>query len=128
MTPLLLNAARAFAMVSFRRRQAGARRRRSASPIWPRSDPCPGTSRAMPKSPTPGRRPPTKFTPRRASARALIAIRTEITDAADKAVLMRVAQAAVVADGKLEAQENRRHQLAGRGAGARSKGLLSLRQ
>lgn len=37
---------------------------------------------------------------------ALIAIRSEITEPEDKAVVMRVAQAAVVADGKLEAQEN----------------------
>lgn len=38
---------------------------------------------------------------------ALLAIRTEITDADGKALMMRVAQAAVVADGKLEAQENK---------------------
>lgn len=37
---------------------------------------------------------------------ALIAIRTDITNPEDKAVVMRVAQAAVVADGKVEAQEN----------------------
>jgi tellurite resistance protein len=37
---------------------------------------------------------------------ALVTIRTEITQPADKAVLMRVAQLALVADGKLEAQEN----------------------
>lgn len=37
---------------------------------------------------------------------ALVTIRTEITDPGDKAVIMRVAQAAVIADGKLEAQEN----------------------
>lgn len=37
---------------------------------------------------------------------ALVTIRTEITSAADKALLMRVAQAALLADGKLEAQEN----------------------
>ena len=37
---------------------------------------------------------------------ALVTIRTEITSDADKALLMRVAQAALIADGKLEQQEN----------------------
>jgi len=36
----------------------------------------------------------------------LITIRTEITSNADKAAVMRAAQAAAVADGKLELQEN----------------------
>lgn len=36
----------------------------------------------------------------------LITIRTEITSAEDKATVMRAAQAAAVADGKLELQEN----------------------
>ena len=38
---------------------------------------------------------------------ALLAIRTQVTGAADRALIMRVAQAAVVADGRLEAQENK---------------------
>ena len=37
---------------------------------------------------------------------ALLAIRTEVTAEAERALMMRIAQAAVVADGKLEAQEN----------------------
>lgn len=37
---------------------------------------------------------------------ALVTIRTEITDATEKAVVMRVAQTATIADGKLEPQEN----------------------
>jgi tellurite resistance protein len=37
---------------------------------------------------------------------ALLAIRTEITAEADKALMMRIAQSAVVADGKLDPQEN----------------------
>jgi tellurite resistance protein len=35
-----------------------------------------------------------------------VTIRTEITDAREKAVVMRVAQTATIADGKLEPQEN----------------------
>ncbi len=38
---------------------------------------------------------------------ALLAIRSQVTGAGDRALLMRVAQAAIVADGKLEAQENK---------------------
>ncbi len=38
---------------------------------------------------------------------ALLAIRTEITGPDEKALMMRVAQAAIVADGKLEAQESK---------------------
>lgn len=38
---------------------------------------------------------------------ALLAIRTEVSEPEAKALMMRVAQAAVVADGKLELQENK---------------------
>lgn len=104
MTPLLLNAARAFAMVSFSDgKLAPAEAQRFAH--------------LASKDVALGYSGHTEITDAWTQAAhevhtaqsfgsALIAIRTEITEAADKAVLMRVAQAAVVADGKLEQQEN----------------------
>lgn len=38
---------------------------------------------------------------------ALLAIRSQVTGATDRGLIMRVAQAAIVADGKLEMQENK---------------------
>jgi tellurite resistance protein len=104
MTPVLLNAARAFAMVSFSDgRLAPAEAQRFAKLISNEpglnhfghaeaADAWTIASREVHEAQSFGG--------------ALIAIRTEITEATDKALMMRVAQAAVVADGKLEAQEN----------------------
>jgi tellurite resistance protein len=104
MNTLLLNAARAFAMVSFsdgRMSPAEAQRFSKLASQEPAlshfghlqtSDAWMVASREVHEAQSFGG--------------ALIAIRTEITDADGKALMMRVAQAAVVADGKLEAQEN----------------------
>lgn len=104
MNTLLLNAARAFAMVSFadgRMSPAEAQRfSRVASqePALTRfghlqaADAWAVASKEVHEAQSFGS--------------ALLAIRTEITDADGKELMMRVAQTAVVADGKLEAQEN----------------------
>jgi tellurite resistance protein len=104
MTPLLLNAARAFAMVAFAdgrltpveagRFAASAARdpalvnsgHAEIADAWTQAS---GEVHAAQSFGT-----------------ALVTIRTEITAPADKAVLMRLAQLALVADGKLEPQEN----------------------
>lgn len=104
MTPVLLNAARAFAMVSFADgKLAPAEAQRFAklashepglnhhghaeiTDAWTQAS---GEVHAA-----------------QSFGGALIAIRTEVTSAADKALLMRIAQAALIADGKLELQEN----------------------
>ena len=105
MTPVLLNSARAFAMVSFSDGNlAPAEAQRFAKfvhgePALNRSghaeiaDAWEQASREVHAAQSFGT--------------ALLAIRTEITGAGDKALLMRVAQAAVIADGKLEPQENK---------------------
>lgn len=105
MDPLLLNAARAFAMVSFSdgrmssseaerfARIASQESALSSLGHLQASDAWAMASREVHEAQSFGG--------------ALLAIRTEITDASGKALMMRVAQAAVVADGKLEAQENK---------------------
>ena len=105
MNPLLLNAARAFAMTSFsdgRMSPAEAQRFARLASQEPAlshfgavqtSDAWAVASKGVHEAESFGG--------------ALLAIRTEITDADGKALMMRVAQAAVVADGKLEAQENK---------------------
>ncbi len=105
MNTLLLNAARAFAMVSFsdgRMSPAEAQRFARMASQEPAldhfghlqaSDAWAVASREVHEAESFGA--------------ALLAIRTEITEADGKALMMRVAQAAVVADGKLEAQENK---------------------
>lgn len=104
MTPLLLNAARAFAMVSFADGNlAPAEAQRFA--------------RLASKDATLGTAGHAEIADAwtiasnevhaaQSFGAALVTIRTEITAAADKAAIMRMAQAAIVADGRLEAQEN----------------------
>lgn len=104
MTPLLLNAARAFAMVSFADgKLAPAEAQRFAHQAS--------------KDATLGHAGHAEIADAWTQAAhevhaaqsfgsALIAIRTEISAPEDKTVVMRMAQAAVVADGRLEAQEN----------------------
>lgn len=104
MTPLLLNAARAFAMVGFADgRLAPAEAQRFAH--LASKDPVLGHS-GHAEITDAWTQAAHEVHASQSFGAALIAIRTEITDTADKAVLMRIAQAAVVADGKLEAQEN----------------------
>jgi tellurite resistance protein len=105
MNPLLLNAARAFAMTSFsdgRMSPAEAQRFARLASQEPAlshfgavqtSDAWAVASKEVHEAESFGG--------------ALLAIRADITDADGKALMMRVAQAAVVADGKLEAQENK---------------------
>lgn len=104
MTPLLLNAARAFAMVSFSDgRLAPAEASRFAR--MADNDPAfvnAGHAEIAEAWETASR----EVHAAQSFGTALVTIRTEITDAAEKAIIMRVAQAAVVADGKLELQEN----------------------
>ena len=104
MTPLLLNAARAFAMVSLADgKLAPAEAQRFAH--MTSKDPVLGHS-GHAEITDAWTQAAHEVHASQSFGTALIAIRTEITDAADKALIMRVAQAAVVADGKLEAQEN----------------------
>lgn len=104
MTPLLLNAARAFAMVSF---SDGRLAPIEASRFARIADNDPafanaGHAEIAEAWETAAR----EVHAAQSFGTALVTIRTEITDAADKAIVMRVAQQAVIADGKLEAQEN----------------------
>jgi tellurite resistance protein len=104
MTPVLLNAARTFAMVSFADGNlAPAEQQRFAKVVGHEAllnhhghaeiaDAWAQASREVHATPSFGT--------------ALVTIRTEVTAEAEKALMMRIAQAAVVADGKLEAQEN----------------------
>lgn len=104
MTPVLLNAARAFAMVSFADGNlAPAEQQRFAKVVGREpllnhhghmeiADAWSEASREVHAAQSFGT--------------ALVTIRTEVTTDAEKALMMRVAQSAVVADGKLEAQEN----------------------
>jgi tellurite resistance protein len=104
MTPLLLNAARAFAMVGFADgKLAPAEAQRFAriadnDPAFANA----GHAEIAEAWETAAR----EVHAAQSFGTALVTIRTEVTEPADKAIVMRVAQAAVVADGKLELQEN----------------------
>jgi len=104
MTPTLLNAARAFAMVSFSDGNlAPAEAQRFAK--FAHNEPAlnhSGHAEIADAWETASR----EVHATQSFGTALLAIRTEITNDADKALMMRVAQAAVVADGKLDPQEN----------------------
>lgn len=104
MTPLLLNAARAFAMVAFADgrlapveagRFAAIAARDPAFANFGHAEIADAWTQAS-----------GEVHAAQSFGTALVTIRTEITQPADKAVLMRVAQLALIADGKLEAQEN----------------------
>ena len=104
MTPLLLNAARAFAMVSFadgRLTPLEAKRFATLTSSDPAFANCGHAEVADAWT-----KASNEVHAAQSFGTALVTIRTEITAAADKAVLMRAAQMALVADGKLEQQEN----------------------
>lgn len=104
MTPVLLNAARAFAMVSFsdgRLSPIEAQHFASFANKEPELNHSGHTEIAEAWE-----RAAREVHAAQSFGTALVTIRTEITSAADKALLMRVAQAALLADGKLEPQEN----------------------
>jgi tellurite resistance protein len=105
MTVLLINAARAFAMVAFADgKLAPIEAKRFASVIA--RDPAfanAGHAEIAEAWETAAR----EVHSAESFGMALLAIRSRTTEAADKAVIMRTAQAAVVADGKLELQENK---------------------
>lgn len=104
MTPLLINAARAFAMVSFADgKLAPAEAQRFAHIASKDMDLGASGHAEIADAWTLASN---EVHAAQSFGSALVAIRSEITRDADKAVLMRIAQAAVVADGKLEAQEN----------------------
>ncbi len=104
MTPALLNAARAFAMVSFSdgrlspveaQRFSGFANKEPALNHSGHTEIAEAWEQAA-----------REVHAAQSFGTALLAIRTEITSPADKALMMRVAQAALLADGKLEPQEN----------------------
>ncbi len=104
MTPLLINAARAFAMVAFadgRLVPIEAGRFAAIASRYPAF--ANSGHAAIADAWT---QASAEVHAAQSFGTALVTIRTEITQPADKAVLMRVAQQAVVADGKLEQQEN----------------------
>ncbi len=104
MTPTLLNAARAFAMVSFSDgRLAPAEAHRFAK--FAHNEPALNHS-GHAEIADAWEQAAKEVHAAQSFGPALLAIRTEIASAADKALVMRVAQAALVADGRLELQEN----------------------
>jgi len=104
MTPVLLNSARAFAMVSFADGNlAPAEAQRFAK--FAHNEPGLNHSGHADIADA-WEQAAREVHAAQSFGTALLAIRTEITSAADKALLMRVAQAALIADGKLEPQEN----------------------
>lgn len=105
MTPLLLNAARAFAMVAFADgKLAPAEAQRFAH--LASQDPALGLA-GHAEIADAWAQASKEVHEAQSFGGALVTIRSEVTTATEKAVLMRVAQAAVVADGKLELQENK---------------------
>lgn len=105
MNTLLLNAARAFAMVSFsdgRLSPVEAQRFARLAAQEPALSPF-GHLQAADAWTVASR----EVHEAQSFGGALLAIRQEITDPDGKALMMRVAQAAIIADGKLEAQENK---------------------
>ncbi len=104
MTQILLNAARAFAMVSFADGRLAPSEAQRFTKLAEREPVLSvGGHAAIQDAWEQASR---EVHAAQSFGSALLAIRTQVTNAADKALLMRVAQAAVVADGKLEAQEN----------------------
>ena len=103
-SPALLNAARAFAMVSFSDgRLSHSEERRFArvvdsEPLLKTSDKADAASA--------WRQAVKEVLASQSFGGPLVSIRSEITAADEKALMMRAAQAAVVADNKLELQEN----------------------
>lgn len=102
--PLLLNAARAFAMVSF----SDARLSLAEEARFARLAAAePGLRDATQKDVrTAWRQAVKEVQASQSFGGPLVAIRSEISSIGDKHLLMRAAQAAVVADNKLELQEN----------------------
>lgn len=104
MTPVLLNAARAFAMVSF---SDGRLSPVEAQRFAGFANKEPGLNHAgHAEIAAAWEQAAREVHAAQSFGLALVTIRTEITSAADKALMMRVAQAALLADGKLEQQEN----------------------
>lgn len=105
MTPLLLNAARAFAMVSFADGNLAPTEAQRFARLIGR-DPAFATAghAEIADAWTQAAR---EVHEAQSFGGALVAIRSEVPDAESKAVVMRVAQAAIVADGKIELQENK---------------------
>jgi tellurite resistance protein len=104
MTPVLLNAARAFAMVSYadgntspaeQQRFARIASHDPALSMFGHAEIADAWAEAS-----------REVHAAQSFGAALVTNRTEITSDAEKALMMRIAQAAVVADGKLEAQDN----------------------
>jgi tellurite resistance protein len=105
LSPILLNAARAFAMVSFADGNlAPAEAQRFAKlagedptlTVFGHADVADAWAQAS-----------KEVHAAQSFGTALLAIRTEIVSQPDRALMMRIAQAAAIADGKLEAQENK---------------------
>lgn len=104
MTPTLLNAARAFAMVSFADGNLAPSEAQRFAKLAARE---PGLNHSGHAEIADAWETAAREVHAAQSfGSALLAIRTEITADADKVLMMKVAQSAVVADGKLELQEN----------------------
>ncbi len=104
MTPILLNAARAFAMTAFAdgklspvesHRFASVAAREPLLNIHGHAEIADAWAQAD-----------REVHAAQSFGAALLSIRSEVTDQAGKALMMRVAQSAVIADGKVELQEN----------------------
>jgi tellurite resistance protein len=105
MTPTLLNAARAFAMVSFSDGNLAPAEAQRFAKIAAREPVLSVAGHvAIQEAWEQASR---EVHEAQSFGEALLAIRTQVTGAADRALIMKIAQAAVVADGRLEAQENK---------------------
>lgn len=104
MTPLLINAARAFAMVAFADGRLAPVEAGRFSAIAARDPAFANSGHAQIADAW--MQASNEVHAAQSFGTALVTIRAEITQPADKAALMRVAQLALVADGKLESQEN----------------------
>ncbi len=105
MTPLVLNAARAFAMVSFADGRLAPSEAQRFAQIVSRDPSFHNVGHA--EIADAWAAAVREVREANSFGSALVAIRSEITEATDKAAIIRLAQAAIVADGKLEAQENK---------------------
>lgn len=105
MTPLLLNAARAFAMVSFADGKLAPSEAQRFAHLAAKDPAFANSGHAeIADAWTLAAR---EVHEANSFGAALVTIRAEVTDAREKAAVMRLAQAAVVADGKIELQENK---------------------
>ena len=105
MTTILLNAARAFAMVSFADGNLAPAEAQRFSKLAAREAVLSVAGHAAIAEAW--EQAAREVHAAQSFGSALLAIRGQVTTPADRALIMRIAQVATVADGKLEAQENK---------------------